>query len=125
MFEVKLKYKYEDLYRFREIDKVTSSSVYSSPRVSISSPHRVSTNLLPLAKKLTGLNSPGNSRNDHHKTVVRTTYGQSRKTSQEVVPGHLMPKVRPGSSQAAVNRFVRNSPIGNKLKTIDDIKKKK
>ena len=34
MFEVKLKYKYEDLYRFREIDKISNSSVGSSPNIS-------------------------------------------------------------------------------------------
>ena len=83
MFEVKLKFKYEDLYRFREIDKISNSSVGSSPSRSMISNRsltgsirnsdkrksllRNSSNLLPLAKKLSGLNSAGNSRNTSKK----------------------------------------------------------
>ena len=114
MFEVRLKYKYEDIYRFREIDKISNSSVENSPNVSkISSKSPLgsvrtsavrnsrvrtsgvrtsgvktsSANLLPLAKKLTGLNSAGNSRNTSHRGNTDTN-----EQYKVIVPGHLMPK---------------------------------
>lgn len=139
MFEVKLKYKYEDLYRFREIDKISNSSVGSSPSRSMisnksplgsvrTSAQRISklrnsANMLPLAQKLSGLNSAGNSRNTSRN--VTNTYNNY----EVVVEGHLMPKytqVRPGSSQAIVSRFTsQGSKKGTTLKTIDSIKKLK
>jgi hypothetical protein len=138
LFEVRLRYKFEDIYRYRELDQVSRESLNSSvnqskissrsllssvrtSRVNLKSLKssanrgRKSDNLfLPLAQKLNRLDSPGNSRNSNQHSKIKTIGSPEnhRNSSTYIVPGHLMPKyekTRPGSSQAMVDRFIKKS----------------